>query len=101
MARWPARQGRKLAARDAGRRIPALQLGGDDLPIWRPHLKTFFTSDGPQCRHDAVTGVNKAACRTPMAEDLNNRRRRRGDGIGKVVGKLCKHASIIANTHAG
>ena len=78
-----------------------MQLGGDEVPVSRPHLKTLFTSNGPQCRHDAVIGVNKAAGRTPVAEDLNNRRRRRGDGIGKIVGKLCKHASIIADARAG
>ena len=65
-----------------------MQLGGDGWPIWPPHLKSLFMPDGAHCRHDALIGVDKAACRTPAAEDLNNRRRRRGDGIGKFVGKL-------------
>ena len=68
-----------------------------DYVVRRPYLKTFFASDSSQRRDHGVIGVNKAACRTPATQDLNDRGRRCGDGIGQLVGKLCKHVPIIAN----
>ena len=81
-------QFRRAKRHQMGGRIPGDELRFQRLPGWGDDRDVVFTANRSRRRDNDVGRIHDATGRLPPAVNLNDRRHRGSDGIGKLVGKI-------------